>query len=452
MGLFSSIIVASLGIATIAVAKGPVLDSKGAAPAKPCKDHLVVVSPNPKSIQDEFSQAFKAHYLKAYHCEIEAEFLYQGGASDVLRLVMGRFDKDPSSSGFDIFWGGGEHPHYELDRRKLLVPYMLPAALKKEVPAQVAGVSIYNKEETWHASVLSSFGIFFNKMLMGKLRLPEPKEWSDLGDPRFMDNLSTADLRRSSSNVTMGMVILQGQGWDKGWELLTAIAANTRSFTHSSTDPIKAVVNGDAVASISVGFYAIGKVAEIGSSKLGYVFPSKGSILNPDPISLLKGAKNRVAAERFVDFVLSVPGQKLFLLPKGVEGGPKNATLARMGVNRQAYQDTKGVQLSEFDPFTLQNLPMMLNVERVTALQFIFSDLVGATHIDTHKELKKAWQHMIKRGNKAEERAELSRPPLSEAEMSELAKKWNDATVRNKAINEWNNKAQEKYKSFLEKK
>ncbi len=439
MGILSYVI-AGLSLATVVCAepKAPV-----------CKEKLVIISPHRKSTQIEFVEAFKEHYLKTYTCSIVVDWLDQGGASDDMKFVLSRFERTPASCGVDVFWGGGEHPHYELNRRKLSLPFILSPELKKEVPPVVAGVALYNKEETWHAAALSSFGLFFNKTLLKKLKISEPEDWQDLADPVFMDHLSNADPRRSSSNVTMTMVLLQAYGWQKGWEILSGIAANTRSFTHSSSDPIKAVVTGDALASMSVGFYAIAKVSELGSDKLAYVFPAKHSILNPDPISILKGAANQQAAERFIEFVLSASGQKLFLLPQGMEGGPKHSSLARMSVNKRAYSETKVKNISELDPFALQISPMMLDVDRVTTLQFIFTDLLGAVQIDSHKELKKAWQMMIKRGNKAQDRALLAAPPLSEAELLALAEKWSDAKLRNEVINQWVKTTAKKYDDYV---
>jgi hypothetical protein len=94
----------------------------------------------------------------------------------------------------------------------------------------------------------------------------------------------------------------------------------------------------------------------------------------------------------------------------------------------------------------------MLDVDRVTTLQFIFSDLLGAIQIDSHKDLKNAWQHMIKRGYKAEERAILAAPPLSEAELLKLAEKWGDAKVRNEMINQWVKTTEKKYSEYLKAK
>ena len=77
-------------------------------------------------------------------------------------------------------------------------------------------------------------------------------------------------------------------GWDKGWELLAAIAGNTRSFTHSSSDPIKAVVSGDVALAMAIDFYAQAKIGDLGADNLGFVMPAGQTVLDPDPIALLK--------------------------------------------------------------------------------------------------------------------------------------------------------------------
>src|SRR5690606_25284317 len=105
------------------------------------------------------------------------------------RFLKAKFAKNPKSSGIDIFWGGGTVTFLDLSRDKLLAPYKLPADLSKEVPNQAAGVPLYDKEKTWYASAMSSFGIFYNKKIIKMDKLPEPKTWEDLTDPRFMNQI-----------------------------------------------------------------------------------------------------------------------------------------------------------------------------------------------------------------------------------------------------------------------
>ena len=120
---------------------------------------------------------------------------------------------------------------------------------------------------------MSSFGIFYNKRIQQMLRFPEPKKWQDLANPKYFDQVTLTDPRRSGTARTMSMIVLESLGWEKGFQLLSRIAGNTRTFTHSSSDPIKAVESGDAVAAMAINFYATAKIAKLGKENLGFNLP-----------------------------------------------------------------------------------------------------------------------------------------------------------------------------------
>jgi ABC-type Fe3+ transport system substrate-binding protein len=411
-------------------------------------DKLIILSPHRSSIKDEYLPAFKDHYKATYKTDVEVEWLDQGGTSDDVRFLRAKFEKNPQTSGIDIFWGGGTATFMELNTDKLLSAYDIPADLKKEIPDSVAGIPLYDKSKTWYASAMSSFGVFYNKKIMKMDGLPEPTKWDDLANPKFKNQLSLTDPRRSGTANTMNNIVMQALGWDQGWELLTKIAGNTRHFTHSSSDPIKAVVSGDAAASMVIDFYAVAKVDDLGKDNLGFNVPVTQTVIDPDPIAIIKGAPNRTTAERFIDFVLSAEGQKLLILPKGAKGGPKLASLGRMAVNTRAYAETKGQRNSDFNPFEQKGEYLKLDLAKATKMQRTFNDLIGAIHVDTHGDLKAAWDAILKRGAKPAEIAELAKPPVTEAELLQMADKWEDDVFRNKTINAWVEYAKSKYKKL----
>jgi hypothetical protein len=145
--------------------------------------------------------------------------------------------------------------------------------------------------------------------------------------------------------------------------------------------------------------------------------------------------------------VLSADAQKLLILPKGAAGGPKLETLGRMAINTKAYDETDGKRISDFNPFK-QKSYLKLDAEKAAKLQRIFNDLIGAIQVDTHTELKAAWDAVVKRGAKAEDVAALAKPPVTEKELLDLAAKWDDDVFRNKTINAWVEFAKSKYKKL----
>ena len=412
-------------------------------------DKLIIISPHRKSIQKEFIPLFKEDYKQKYNKSIEVEWLDQGGTTDSLRFLKAKFAKNATTSGIDIFWGGGELVFDLLDREKLLTPYKLPPSLRKAIPRKLSGVRLSNTNDTWHGSSLSSFGIFYNKKLLKMKKIPEPKTWSDLTHPHYYKLISTVDPRRSGGMVVMVEIVIRSLGWEKGWRTLAAIAANTSKFTHSSSDPVKAVVAGEAAAALCIDFYAASRINKIGKDKLGYVLPTGKTVLNADPVAILKGAPNKLPAERFIAFLLRADIQKRLFLPKGNASGPKYSYLGRIAVNRESYQGHKDI--SVFNPY-LDNIgAFQLDSDRSSRDIVVRKDLMGAIHVDTHKDLSLAWSYAVKKAGKDGDKLlkSLSTPPMSEAEFEVLTGKWSDSLFRNKKINAWLQEARIKYKKVL---
>ena len=414
------------------------------APLAFATDTLVILSPHRKSIQDEFVPVFEKYYKDTFKTDVKVEWIDQGGTSNNIRFLRTKIQANAKAPGIDVFWGGGTAAFVELSRDKILDTHKLPADLAKQVPQSAAGVPLYDSTNTWYASAMSSFGIFYNRKLTQLQKIAEPTTWADLANPALMGRISLADPRQSGSANSMNTIIVQSMGWDKGWEILTAQGANNRQWTHSSSDPIKAIVSGDATVAPAIDFFALAKIGDLGRDNLGFALPEGKTVIDPDPVAIIKGATNKVAAQRFVNWVLSADAQKLLVLPKGSPGGPKLESLGRMAINTKTYADTEGKRTDGMNPFT-QKAFFKLDVDKAAKLKRPFDDLVGAVLVDTHKELRDAWTRIIKNGSKPEDIAALGKPPVTEAELLALAAKWDDNTLRNETINKWVEFARAKY-------
>ena len=409
-------------------------------------DRLIIISPHRKSMQREFIPLFKEDYKRKYGKEIEVDWLDQGGTNDNLRFIRAKFAKNPDTAGIDVFWGGGEIAFTMLANEKVLSAYQPAEQTYKAIPQKLAGIVMRDKNNMWHGAAMSTFGIFYNKKLLKIEKLPVPRQWADLARPEYYNLVSVTDPRRSGSMSQMMEVIMHSVGWDEGWHLLAGLAANTTRFTHSSSDPIKAVVAGDAVAALAIDFYAYSRISSIGKDKLGYALPTGQTTMDCDPVAILRGAPNRKVAERFVDFLLRADVQQRLILPKGTKGGPKFSYLGRMAVNPNSYKGVPRDQLLVVNPYELQSHGFArLDQEKTIKAVMVRKDLVGALHVDTHRELRKIWQEATRNGNTALLR-QLSRPPLNEKEFMQLTDKWHDPVFRNKKVNAWLQYARQKYK------
>ncbi|MCX7777182.1 MAG: extracellular solute-binding protein [Armatimonadetes bacterium] len=411
---------------------------------------LVIVSPHWDGIQREFTLAFQEHYKRRFKKHVEIRFPDVGGTSQCLRYIRTSFKESPSGIGADMFWGGGIDPHIELKRDGLLSQYKPPEEILKRIPKHIAGMPLYDEDYYWFGTALSGFGILFNKVVLNEHRLPEPKEWADLSDPKFYGWIELTDPRQSGVAHMMFEIILQAYGWKKGFEVIAMMSGNARVYNRGSQEPVESVANGQAACAPTIDFYAWSKIAEVGSKILGFVYPKDMTVINPDGIAILRGAPNRDVAEEFVNFVLSKSGQMLWMLPRGARGGPREFTLARMSILPDLYEELRTKSIVDVNPFewkTSMHYDAKLGADR---WEFINS-LIGAFFVDAHKQVQEAFSALIEAGMPKELLKEFAQVPVDEAQAMKLAKRWvKEKLLSSRYEAEWASLAQARYKRIVQ--
>ncbi|OIN98077.1 hypothetical protein AUJ66_01645 [Candidatus Desantisbacteria bacterium CG1_02_38_46] len=424
----------------------------------PRGDALVIISPHWEGVRKEFGDAFKNWYKAKYKEEAKVEWLDQGGSSDDLRFVKSEFAlteptsaKNPNSTGIDIFFGGGVEPHLDLMKNGYTLPYKISDENLKLIPKQISGMPIYDPAYNWYGACLSSFGIVYNKVVLKMMKFPEPKTWEDLANPDLLGWVGSADLRHSGTIHMMYEIILQAYGWQKGFDIITKMAGNIKSFPKHASQTPKDVSNGQVAYGLAIDAYGWAQVAEVGEEKVGFMLPEKLTVINPDAISILKGAPHLDLAKAFLEFVMSIDGQKLWILRKGEPCGPKEFGLDRLSVIPKLYDEFKDKSVIRVNPFKFKG-SFKYSPDKGSLRYTILNDFIGALVIDTHKELGSAWKAIIasgmpgRRGDKEKALKKFLELPASEDEILSLAKdKWNDQAFRNNKIKEWIAFARNKY-------
>lgn len=375
------------------------------------------------------------------------------------------------SSRIDMVFGGGVFDARNATRQGLLVPAWKPGDVPPGLLATDSGENLIPtglSGETWRApayygTTLSTFGICWNRDRMRLLGITqEPKSWTDLADPRWFGTLGLADPTKSGSIAKAFETIVQvecrkaveaagfgpfiddyeariaavklpaGQmppgvparyqqaveeGWTNGLQLLQKLGANARYFTDSASKAPLDVGMGNAAAGLAIDFYGRfeAQVANGGrkNGAMGYTTPRGGSGVSADPIALLRGAPHRETAVRFIEFLLSDEGQRLWCYRTGEPGGPQKYALQRFPIRRDFYPSENPVFRKAYeqhrahttDDLGQPTLNMYLLAHeyvyhpRWTAGHFgILRDLVRAMCIDSAIELHAAWQAIIKAG------------------------------------------------------
>jgi len=446
------VIAASMLITLVALFALPRISKRdNSPPATGGANKVIIISIQNDGIQREFRRGFEAWHQAKFNAPCEVIWTDHGGTSLAVRYIKSEFAGSPGGIGADLLWGGGVEPYLQLADLGLLEPVRLPAETMAALPASIEGIPLYDPKLEWFGTALSGFGILWNRPRLAQLHLPEPKTWADLAEPGFFGEVAAADPRQSGTAQVMVEIILEAYGWDKGFEILARIAGNVKSFAHGSADIPKEVSMGNSAAALAIDFYAWMQIKLDGREKIGYVLPASLTPITPDPIGMLKGAPDAVAARRFIEYVLSPEAQKLWFLPKGYSGGPTETELLRIPMLPGLYRQYAGVTDVLFDPSSA-HLGFRHDPVKAAADRDTLKDLYGAVFVDVQPELAEAWKAVIRRGLKPQEVHALCAPFVSEAELARLARtEWSDPAARNRMITEWTNQARDRYRALAAK-
>ncbi len=416
--------------------------------ARAPEQSLIVISPHWEGVKREFGHAFSEWHQKHHGAAVKIDWRDVGGTGDFLRYVDSRYAGNPGGGDLDVAWGGGIDPYFELQRKKYLARHDPPAATLSEIPAQVGGVPMYDPGHEWFGTAISTFGICANKRVIERMKLPPVQRWSDLCRPELLGWVGGGDLRKTGSIHMSFELILQACGWERGWQIIARMCANTRNFHSSSATTAKEAGLGNVAYAMAIDFYALMQVGREGPENMAYIQPPEVIALNPDCAGIFRGAPHRKIAERFVDYTLSDEGQSLWMIPRGRPGGPRDFNIERMCIVPALYEKLRGVTVVSVNPFELP-IAFRYDPKKGGDRWQIVNDLFGACIIDVHQELVAAWRAGIARGQWDDPAAvaELARLPLTEDEVMKLAAgKWKDPLMRARKSIEWQVWARDKFR------
>lgn len=144
-----------------------------------------------------------------------------------------------------------------------------------------------------------------------------PHDWADLVGAAWKDRLTMPDPTLSGTASDFVIAFLAHEG-EKGWVWFKALKANGCIWPGPNASALRPVEMGARSIMVEgVGHTAL--KAKLAGNSLDTVFPSSGVLMIPRPIIVMRASRHIQAAEQFVDYALSEPGQqavaKALLLP-----------------------------------------------------------------------------------------------------------------------------------------
>lgn len=392
-------------------------------------------------LEGEYVTAFENHWTRTlgrpWSSEIQAGFQnarLPADAPAIVREARETFLKSEVGCGIDVFFGGGT---YDFDRQanagRLVdsgIREMHPDWFSERViPRHYGGEDYWHPAGLWVGTVLSAYGIIFNRDSLKRLGIErEPQQWTDLADVRLVGEVGLADPTKSGSVAKAFENIIQQQmqlrlralqaaepggdgqaiegravreGWIEGLRLIQRIGANARYFTDTSQKPPIDVASGNCAAGLCIDFYGRQQQEAVRrrdhSERVAYASPPGGSVASVDPIGLLRGAPHRAVAVAFIEYALSLEGQKLWNFKPGTPGGPQRFVLRRMPVRRDFYEHADWTQhRSDPDESPFAQREPLIYREAWTGRYFReMAFVIRVMCQDAHGELKQAWRAII---------------------------------------------------------
>jgi phosphoglycerate transport regulatory protein PgtC len=398
-------------------------------------DTITVVTSFPK----ELTSAYKAAYEKK-HPQDKVEILNKGTSAAIAYVR-----EQPAGNRAEIFWASAPDAFEVLAGENLLQKVDLQT---QGIPEKIGTYPINDPKGFYRGQALAGYGLMYNTRYMQANKLPVPKEWVDLTKPVYFGHVATSSPSRSGTTHLTFETILQGEGWDKGWNQILQIAGNCAAVTERSFGVPDGVQNGQFGIGLVIDFF--GLAAKASGFPTEFVYPSVTAIV-PANIGAIAGAKNVDAAKRFMQFTLSEEGQLLLLDPK----------ISRLPVLQTAYAKAPAGYPNPFGG-TIQakvNFDSELSKSRYYLVSSLFDQVITFRHKELQAATKAIHEAEKRLGGRSSPQLEEAKrlawtAPVSaqQAQDKDLlrvfaAKKGDEAAVRRKTQveEEWNSKARANY-------
>jgi iron(III) transport system substrate-binding protein len=206
----------------------------------------------------------------------------------------------------DLWWGGTGDPFLQAAEAGLLDPYR-PAYLN-----DLHGWAV--RQYAMSGNMVGGFytsaiGFGWNDEVMRKKKLPVPRCWADLVNPKFKGEIETSHPASSGTAYTILAGLVQLMGEDAAFDYLKKLHRNITQYTRSGTAQAKSVAKGEVAVGVSFIFGFENERQQ--GFPVQSIAPCEGTSYEVGGIALIKGARHRDAALKYYDWLMSPAGQSI---------------------------------------------------------------------------------------------------------------------------------------------
>src|SRR5215217_374554 len=214
---------------------------------------------------------------------------------------------EASNPKTDLWWGGTGDPFYQAAEANLLDAY------RPDYLNDLHGWAVrqYAMSQNYVGGFYTSaMGFGWNEEVLKKKKLPPPKCWKDLLDPRYKGEIETSHPGASGTGYTIVAGLVQMMGEDEAFDYLKKLHRNVTQYTRSGQAQARNVAKGEVAIGIS---FIFGFENERVTNKFPVysAAPCEGTGYEIGGIALVKGSRNRDNARRYYDWLMGPEGQQI---------------------------------------------------------------------------------------------------------------------------------------------
>lgn len=231
--------------------------------------------------------------FRAAHSRVDVELISMPAEQLLSRLVS---EKDEPQA--DVVWGAPATIMALLEWQDVLLPYA-PEGLNR----------IYLQfRDSSNPPYWVGFGAWMsvfcvNSEELESLGLPKPDSWKSLRDPIYAGQIAMASPDQSRTGYMIVEALLEFEGEIQGWENLSALDSNIKTYTRNSDEACEMAANGDIAIGIAYDLAPINLAAE--GKPVEAVFASEGAGWEIEANGLIRQEEVKEVAQHFLDWAIS---------------------------------------------------------------------------------------------------------------------------------------------------
>ncbi|WP_445486837.1 ABC transporter substrate-binding protein [Niallia sp. 03133] len=220
--------------------------------------------------------------------------VFRSGTEEVVGKVLA--EKQAGSVQADVLLVADNVTFENLKEQELLMPY--ESKELAEIPADFV-----DQDHMYTGTKIMSTVLAVNTNKVKEL----PSSWNVLIDSAGKgQGIMPSPLYSGAAAYNVG-VISRDAGF--GWDYFKKLHENKLTVVQGNGAVLKAIASGEKQYGMVVDYLAARAKQE--GSPVDLAYPKEGVPVITEPIGIMKDAKNKAAAEAFVDYVLSEDGQSL---------------------------------------------------------------------------------------------------------------------------------------------